>query len=78
MASIDPFLESSTHSFDPEATRAMGEAFEAACRRIPSDAQPGTREQIARQIIENAKRGEQDPTRLCEAALASLTLGQPS
>jgi hypothetical protein len=76
MASIDLFLES-TPSFDPEATRAMGEAFEAACRRIPSDVQPATREQIARQIIENAKRGERDPARLCEAALAGLASGQP-
>ncbi len=74
MASIDPFLES-THSFDPEATQAMGEAFEAACRHIPDTGQAATtRELIARRIIENAKGGERDPARLCEAALIDVGL----
>ncbi len=61
MASIDPFLES-THSFDPEAIKALGEAFEAACRCIEVAGQTAiTREEIARRIIEHAKRGERDP-----------------
>jgi hypothetical protein len=66
---------SSTHplevgSFDPLTTKAMGAAFEAACRELHDKGQPRiVRELIAKQIIVAAKTGERDPSRLCDVAL---------
>jgi hypothetical protein len=58
----------SGQTFDPEATRLMGVAFETARAAVnrPGDL---TDEMIARTIIELAKAGERNVERLCEAAL---------
>jgi hypothetical protein len=71
MNSILPFFQDA--SFDAETTRAMGEAFDAACKELHDKGQPAVvKELIAKQIIEAARRGERDPVRLCEAALRTL------
>jgi hypothetical protein len=58
-------------SFDPEVTRAMGAAYDAACRQLHYTGRHLVmREVVANQIIEAAKGGERDPVRLCEIALA--------
>ena len=56
--------------FDDAATSAMGEAFDLTCKslRIIGDA-VSVREIIATRIIESAKDGERDPTRLYEQTL---------
>jgi hypothetical protein len=72
MASILPFVRNKL-DFDDEATRVMGEAFDAACKDLHDTGQPAlVREIIASRIIEAAKRGERDPVRLRNAGLAAL------
>jgi hypothetical protein len=60
-------------SFGPDATRAMGAAFDKACRSLRNGAQADVvREIIAKQIIDLARHGERDPDHLCEASLRAL------
>ena len=59
--------------FDEGATHVMGEAFDAACGRLNGAGLPGVvREIIAKRIIDAAKKGERDPIRLRDLALAAL------
>jgi hypothetical protein len=59
--------------FDPEATAAMGEAFDAACEELHCTTQPEViRELIAMLIIATASRGELDPVRLRMVAVAGF------
>jgi hypothetical protein len=59
--------------FDPEATRKLGNAFDAACALVGHTPQPtATWEAIAKNILEAAKQGERDPRRLREAGLAAV------
>ena len=72
MATVLSFL-SNRPGFDDEATRIMGEAFDAGCRGLQDGGQPDlVREIIAKRIIEAAKKGERDPVRLRNAGLAAL------
>jgi hypothetical protein len=65
-------------AFEPEATAAMGEAFEAACQELHDVGKAeGVRKLIAEQIIAAATRGELDPIRLRMAAL-SWIISQPN
>jgi hypothetical protein len=65
-------------AFEPEATGAMGEAFDAACNELHCTSQPEViRELIARLIIAAASRGELDPIRLRVVALAGFTIFRP-
>jgi hypothetical protein len=67
--SIIPFLKNC--AFDSETTKAMGIAFDEACRDV--QAQPDiVKEIMAKPIVEAAKRGERDPQRLCAKALDAL------
>ena len=51
--------------FGPEATAAMGEAFDTACEELHCASQPEVvRELIAMLIISAASGGELDPIRL--------------
>ena len=62
------------HKFDAETTRLMGIAFEMALvtlQRTDEIVNP-TRDAVAQKMIELAKAGENDPERLCEAALQAL------
>ena len=66
---IVPFIEHG--AFEPEATAAMGEAFEAACKELHGAGNAeAVRKLIAEQIIAAASRGELDPARLRTAALS--------
>ena len=59
--------------FEPEATAAISEAFDAACKELHDTGQPEVvREVLAERIIKLAKSGELDPVRLREAALVGL------
>jgi hypothetical protein len=66
--------------FDDETTSRLGEAYEAAWQTLKASGSPladrsragATRERLARCIIELGQRGETDPDRLSEKALARL------
>jgi hypothetical protein len=75
VASILPFLRNTGIAFDEHATKAMGEAFDAACKALHDKGQPQiVYEVIAKRIIDAAKRGERDVVRLQDAGLAALGL----
>jgi hypothetical protein len=58
--------------FDDQATKAMGEAFEAACKALDAAGQSSVvYEAVAKRIIEMAKSGERDPNQLRDRALAA-------
>jgi hypothetical protein len=68
---IDPFTEYG--AFQPEATAAMGEAFDAACEELHCMTQPeAIRELVAGLVIAAASRGELNPDRLRMVALAGF------
>jgi hypothetical protein len=59
------------HAFEPEATAAMGEAFEAACKQLHGAGNAEVvRKLLAERIIAAAGRGELDPIHLRTAALS--------
>ena len=71
VASILSFIKPSDGFFDDMATKAMGEAFDAAHKTIDGAGQ-FTYETVAAQIIAAAQKGERDPVRLRNAGLAGL------
>ena len=73
---INPFTEQG--AFEPEATAAMGEAFDAACKELHDCREPKVRKLIAKRIIAAASRGELDPVRLRAAAVSGLPIIQIS
>jgi hypothetical protein len=64
-------------AFDPETTRAMGIAFDEACKtlRLTDKADSATR-LLADRIVDLATEGERDPMRLCDRALTFFKNGQ--
>jgi hypothetical protein len=78
MATILPFIRPET-AFDEYATSAMGLAFDAACAELlETNRSQLVREIIAERIIEAAKRGERDPVRLSNFAIAAINGGRKS
>ena len=74
MASVLPFIRNKS-DFSDEAMRVMGEAFDAACKDVHDAGQPTPaliHQIIATRIIESAEKGELDPVRLRNIALAAL------
>jgi hypothetical protein len=64
-------------AFEPDATAAIGEAFEAACKELhcvrPLE---GVQEFIAALIVAAARQGDLDPVRLRMAALVGFAIAQ--
>ena len=59
--------------FDDQATKTMGEAFDAACKVLDEAGQSSVvYEAVAKCIIEIAKSGERDPQHLRDSALTSV------
>jgi len=70
---INPFTEQG--AFGPEATAAMGAAFDAACKELCEVGQlQMVRKLVAQRIIAAARKGDLDPARLRAAALSGLPL----
>src|SRR5260370_40413964 len=70
---INPFREQG--AFVPEATAAMGEAFDTACKELCDVGQlQMVRKVVAQRIIAAAHKGDLDPARLRAAALSGLPL----
>jgi hypothetical protein len=66
-------------SFDDQAMRAMGEAFDQACDVLGTFGVGATvREIMAKQIIDVAQTGERDPFRLYRQALKALGIDEAS
>jgi hypothetical protein len=64
--------------FDDQATKAMGEAFEAACKDLDEAGQSSVvYEAVAKRIIEIAKSGERDPNQLRDRALTAFDHNGP-
>ena len=64
--------------FDDRATRAMGEAFEAACKDLDEAGQSSVvYVAVAKRIIEIAKSGERDPNQLRDRALTGFGYKRP-
>jgi hypothetical protein len=68
------FLRGSSHSFDPEAMRVMGVAYELVraafgYRGVKIDDDTIADKVIANKIIELAQAGERNPDLLCEETL---------
>ena len=67
------------YSFDPEATHAMGVAFEKACRKLMlANIDDPVNRVLATKIIEVAKAGERDPDKLQDAVLQWVGSVHPS
>jgi hypothetical protein len=65
--------------FDDEAIRAMGTAFDQACRSLRDFAHfDRVRELVAKRIIEAAKNGERDPIRLHWQAVMGFSIDDVS
>src|SRR5260370_40577977 len=70
---INPFREQG--AFEPEATAAMGEAFDTACKELCDVGQlQMVRKVVAQRILAAAHKGDLDPARLRAAALSGLPL----
>lgn len=72
---------SDTATFDPETTAAMAMALDQVCEALKINCDKTAREVIAARIIELARRGEHDATKLrdrvlVEANEAVLVWGQ--
>ena len=70
---INPFTERG--AFEPEATAAMGEVFDTACKELCEVGQLQiVRKLVAQRIIAAARKGDLDPACLRAAALIGLPL----
>ena len=75
MAQILPFVRR-CNVFDPNATLAMGEAYDKAMGTIYPDAESqfGVRELIAKRVIRMAQKGVVDRDQLCASAAQTTIL----
>ena len=75
MTSVVRFIKEAERGseFDDQATKAMGEAFETACKVLDEAGQSSSvvYEAVAKCIIEIAKLGERDPNQLSDRALTA-------
>jgi hypothetical protein len=73
VTSIIPFVRKIGVAFDDQVTAILGQAFDAACRELHDKGQPEiVYEIIAARIIEAAKKGEREVTKLAAAGLSAL------
>jgi hypothetical protein len=74
MAQILPFPRR-RDVFDPDATSAMGQAYDKAIATIDPtvESQFIIRELIAKRIIKTARNGERDRDQLCRSALSGIS-----
>ena len=59
--------------FNPDTISAMTAAFDEARKELGlADKNDPLAQMVAREIVEIAKMGERDPTRICQLALAAV------
>jgi hypothetical protein len=66
------------HAFGPETTAAMATALEQVCAILGINGDATAREVIAEHIIELARRGEHDPTKLRDRVLEEANRAAPA
>jgi len=72
MSNLNPVFQE--FSFDPEEVMAVNQAFELPCQRLQNIGQLEVdREIIASGILQAARSGERDASKLCERAIHGLT-----
>jgi hypothetical protein len=72
MSNLDPVFK--TLSFDPEEVTAVNQAYELACQTLQNIGQLEVdREIVASGILQAARTGERDVSKLCERAIHGLT-----
>jgi hypothetical protein len=77
MARVIPLFHPRISAFDPEVTRAMGEAFDQAYRSLLDGGQSDVgKDTVARRIVEVAQTGERDTERLRDRALFGLGISR--
>lgn len=76
MAEILQFIRPD-NSFDPETLTILAAAYDKAVAGIHDrDQSKVVREVVAKRIIALAMKGERDPERLCQSALAAIGLNK--
>ena len=68
MATILKFVKKHDGTFEPQVTKLMGEAFDAACAASMRGG-PVDQEAVAARIIDAARAGERDLTTLTQAGI---------
>ena len=64
-------------SFDSDTNRSMGVAYVTACKALHKLGTDETvQETIAKRIVDAAKKGERDPSRLYEQALLAMGIDE--
>jgi hypothetical protein len=77
MATIIPFPKHAGFDADADTTKAMGEAYDAACKEMNDTGQPDlVKEIIAKWVVDIAATGERDPKRLCIKVLIALGINR--
>jgi hypothetical protein len=72
MSNLNPVFKQL--SFDPEGVTAVNQAYELACQTLQNIGQLEVdREIIASGILQAARSGERDVSKLCERAIHRLT-----
>jgi len=76
-ASIIEFISTQQSAFDSSLTKAMGDAYDAACADLQVSIQNDlVKEVIAKRLIRAAKLGEKDTERLYAKALDAVGLSR--
>lgn len=69
MGTILSFLHASEGAFDPKDVAAMSAALDDVCKTLNLEDDSSARETVAVRIIDLARAGERNPTRLRERVL---------
>ena len=75
MAKIVPFLKG--EAFDPDDIKAMSMALEDVCKALHVSGDVDARETVATRIIELARRGKRNPTKLRDRVISEANGGSP-
>jgi hypothetical protein len=75
LAMLTRLLFKDGHSFGPEELILLVDAFENAISDMRIDRDAPAALAVAKRIIEAAKQGERDPSRLCDGAIKAIQVG---
>ena len=76
MAAILPFLGRDDSAFDPIVIIAMSTALDDICKELNLRDDSAAREVMAVRIVDLAKNGERDPTRLRDRVLQETHMAE--
>jgi hypothetical protein len=76
MAAILPFLRGDDGVFDPKDIAAMSMALDDICKELNLGDDSAAREVVAVRVIDLAKSGERNPTRLRDRVLQEVHMAE--